>query len=315
VGGRTAGQGYVGDSNAFKFAKLRRDDETGLDYAQHRYYSSAQGRFTSPDEPFADQSEGDPQSWNLYTYAHNNPLMYTDPSGLWAETDCSSGKGKCWVSDRKDDTYASLAKILGVNASTLGNFFSNQSISMGQVFDTSGYGRWAIDQFVERSAHEDPPFIPAAGGLNVVGRSGGGGLLSRIGSAIGRLFGRGAAAEAQGALNGSLNGLTQAERSMVQELLAQGKSVQIIPRATGKTADFLINGVNTELKTLTAAGPNTLKNAVETASKQGQQILIDARNVPINPQEALQQIQRAQGNIGGLQGRITVLTSSGTITY
>lgn len=128
-------------------------------------------------------------------YAHNNPLMYTDPFGLWAETDCSSGKGKCWVSDRKDDTYASLAKILGVNASGLGDFFSNQSISMGQAFDTSGYGRWAIDQFIDRSAHEDPPFIPAAGGLNVIGR-GGGGLLSRIGSAIGRMFGRGAATEA-----------------------------------------------------------------------------------------------------------------------
>jgi RHS repeat-associated protein len=51
-----------------------RDTETGLDYFGARYFSGAQGRFTSPDEPFADQYESDPQSWNLYTYGRNNPL-------------------------------------------------------------------------------------------------------------------------------------------------------------------------------------------------------------------------------------------------
>jgi RHS repeat-associated protein len=43
-----------------------RDAETGLDSFGARYYSGAQGRFTSPDEPFIDQDESDPQSWNLY---------------------------------------------------------------------------------------------------------------------------------------------------------------------------------------------------------------------------------------------------------
>lgn len=115
-------------------------------------------------------------------------------------------------------------------------------------------------------------------------------------------------------LSGSLSGLTQAERSMVQELLAAGKNVQIIPRATGKTADFVINGAGTELKRLTVAGPNTLRMLLRS-SKQGQHILIDARNVGIGPQDALQQVLRAQGNIGGGQGRITVLTGGGNVTY
>jgi RHS repeat-associated protein len=58
-----------------------RDNETGLDYFGARYLSSAQGRWTSPDAPFADQHPANPQSWNLYAYVRNNPLRYVDPSG------------------------------------------------------------------------------------------------------------------------------------------------------------------------------------------------------------------------------------------
>lgn len=53
--------------------------ETGLDYFGARYYSGAQGRFTSPDQPLADQHPEDPQSWNMYAYVRNNPLKNTDP--------------------------------------------------------------------------------------------------------------------------------------------------------------------------------------------------------------------------------------------
>ena len=58
-----------------------RDTETGLDYFGARYYGSALGRFTSADEPFADQHAEDPQSWNLYSYARNNPLKFVDDTG------------------------------------------------------------------------------------------------------------------------------------------------------------------------------------------------------------------------------------------
>lgn len=52
-----------------------------LDNFQARYYSGPQGRFTGADGPFNDQSPGDPQSWNLYTYVRNDPLAFTDPDG------------------------------------------------------------------------------------------------------------------------------------------------------------------------------------------------------------------------------------------
>ena len=64
-----------------EFTGKERDAETGLDYFGARYFSGAQGRFTSPDVPLADQWEKDPQSWNLYSYVRNNPLRFIDPTG------------------------------------------------------------------------------------------------------------------------------------------------------------------------------------------------------------------------------------------
>ncbi|MDQ1637572.1 MAG: hypothetical protein QOF62_911 [Pyrinomonadaceae bacterium] len=92
IGGRTTTQGYAGDSVRQKFTRKERDNETGLDYFLARYYSSNQGRFTSPDEfsggpdelyTFAEDASdnptfygdmGQPQSLNKYQYAYNNPL-------------------------------------------------------------------------------------------------------------------------------------------------------------------------------------------------------------------------------------------------
>jgi RHS repeat-associated protein len=78
-----------------------RDNESGLDYFLARYYSSAQGRFTSADEPLIDQWQGDPQSWNLYVYVRNNPLIFTDPTGMWHydETEIDGKKHKIAVGD------------------------------------------------------------------------------------------------------------------------------------------------------------------------------------------------------------------------
>lgn len=64
-----------------KFTSKERDSETGLDFFGERYFSSAQGRFTSADKPFADQNTSDPQSWNLYSYVRNNPLKLVDVQG------------------------------------------------------------------------------------------------------------------------------------------------------------------------------------------------------------------------------------------
>jgi RHS repeat-associated protein len=75
-----------------KFTGKERDAETGLDYFGARYYSGPQGRFTTPDPENAGAMEDDPQSWNGYAYARNNPLKYTDPYGLAYQL-CTPGGG------------------------------------------------------------------------------------------------------------------------------------------------------------------------------------------------------------------------------
>ena len=83
VSGYTAS---LADGPAQKFTGKERDNESGLDYFQARYFSGAGGRFTSADVPFADQGAADPQSWNLYSYTRNNPLVRVDPNGRFVFT-------------------------------------------------------------------------------------------------------------------------------------------------------------------------------------------------------------------------------------
>ena len=69
-----------------------RDQETGNDYFEARYYGVNTGRFMSPDwsstpedMPYAKLTN--PQSLNLYSYMYNNPIIGADPTGhlpdLW----------------------------------------------------------------------------------------------------------------------------------------------------------------------------------------------------------------------------------------
>ena len=86
TGGRTTGMGFSnsGDTNRKKFTGYQRDTETGLDYAQARYYGNTQGRFTSPDPFSGSATIANPQTFNRYAYCGNNPVNSTDPSGLAA---------------------------------------------------------------------------------------------------------------------------------------------------------------------------------------------------------------------------------------
>jgi RHS repeat-associated protein len=83
------GSGYLSTPDDFgpKFTGQYRDAEASstqasLDWFNVRHMSGGQGRFQSVDPANAGADLGDPQTWNGYSYVGNNPLSYTDPSGM-----------------------------------------------------------------------------------------------------------------------------------------------------------------------------------------------------------------------------------------
>jgi RHS repeat-associated protein len=88
INGRTGCYGtetYPGPADATdrKFTGKERDAETGLDYFGARYFSGAQGRWTSPDPSNLGVDFWLPQTWNRYAMSLNNPLKFVDRNGLW----------------------------------------------------------------------------------------------------------------------------------------------------------------------------------------------------------------------------------------
>jgi len=68
-----------GTKSKFQYTGQEKDQETGLNYYDARYYDPHTHRFTQPDTLLPDIY--DPQQLNRYAYVRNNPLKYTDPSG------------------------------------------------------------------------------------------------------------------------------------------------------------------------------------------------------------------------------------------
>jgi RHS repeat-associated protein len=101
--------------NSYKFTGKERDSESGLDLMGARLYNNALGRFTKPDPlPWLQWQNGtanderrfheyisNPQNLGQYTYVVNNPLRFTDPTGLYK---CTGTQTQC------DNLAAALAR-------------------------------------------------------------------------------------------------------------------------------------------------------------------------------------------------------------
>lgn len=103
-----------------KFTGKERDAETGLDFFGARYLSSAQGRFTSPDSPSYSKLSY-PQTWNLYSYAVNNPLNYVDPDGH--EIVCANHAEQCQRDAAAAAGNAEAAKRVSATTTTTKHSF------------------------------------------------------------------------------------------------------------------------------------------------------------------------------------------------
>src|SRR6185437_11464841 len=112
----------AGDPSPAHYTGAHRDYTSGLDHMGARDYSSALGRWLTPDPAgLAAVNPNDPQSWNRYAYAENQPTLRIDPSGLLAvpqPCDESSGSGCDWnVENCTIDGFDSICNGLnGVGA-------------------------------------------------------------------------------------------------------------------------------------------------------------------------------------------------------
>ncbi|MCX6612097.1 MAG: RHS repeat-associated core domain-containing protein, partial [Acidobacteria bacterium] len=79
------------------FATYTRDEKSGLDYADQRWYASGVGRFTSVDPFRGSTNLALPATWNKYSYVEGSPAQYFDPLGLCKVdgTEYPDGSSKC----------------------------------------------------------------------------------------------------------------------------------------------------------------------------------------------------------------------------
>ena len=117
------------DATEHHFTQKERDTESGNDYFLARYYSSALGRFTTPDwsaktDPVPYAVFADPQSLNLYAYVRNNPITAVDldghqqPCGFWCNISGQYDKlAASFYQSSQESTQKAAQQQTGVAAS------------------------------------------------------------------------------------------------------------------------------------------------------------------------------------------------------
>ncbi|MDB5972750.1 MAG: repeat-associated core domain protein [Hydrocarboniphaga sp.] len=133
------------------------DSESGLTYAQARFYDPLIGRFLSTDPVyFSDQN---PFTFNRYAYANNNPYRYTDPTGMCTGSLISNKDGTCpsggFVSGFGGVAYGLVAK-----ASSGSDSFDRGS-SQGSYNFVNGAGPTVgSNLYASESANTDGAVLP-----------------------------------------------------------------------------------------------------------------------------------------------------------
>jgi len=134
--------GSVTPGQPKRFTGKERDPETGLDYFGARYYGSKIGRFTTVDPVYTWQENlVDPQRWNRYAYARNNPLRYVDPdgkvpipvivAGIWAAYEIGS---------QIYDAYTVGKTVADPNATAAEKAAAVGGFAIGAIAPGGGYG-------------------------------------------------------------------------------------------------------------------------------------------------------------------------------
>lgn len=285
-------------SSAF-FTGKERDAESGLDNFGARYMSSNIGRFMSPDYsdtpdpvPFGDLSN--PQSLNLYSYASNNPLSFSDPDGHCNETTSSTllfnGTAQLiseWFSGLCDQNLNGLLDGLSSAGSRLAQGLSQAAQQVSSIVHTPG----GAGCLAASTAAGSMAGSGAAAGPGLVGLAAGGGgvlvtepLALTIGGAGGAGAGfvagmtacPGGAANGGGGSGGGGGGLSGKAKSKLGNLANRaGEKVRDVIRSRGGSGSN-VNRVGQwadrtlgEAAEAAARGDSSAETAVKIAKQAG----------------------------------------------
>ncbi|MEK7996384.1 MAG: RHS repeat-associated core domain-containing protein, partial [Planctomycetota bacterium] len=147
-----------------KFATYHRD-ATNLDYADQRYYTSAWGRFLTPD-PAEPGDPSNPASWNLYAYVQGDPVNFNDPAGLDVQKlNLIPGPETCYSKSFSKEISGDVNRWLNSDAGTLAlqvwfefsssvnnQFAQHMWLSLGNVYRN----RWLLSPDEKRFQGFDP---------------------------------------------------------------------------------------------------------------------------------------------------------------
>jgi hypothetical protein len=195
---------------------------------------------------------------NRYAYSFNDPVNNSDPGG-----NCPSCAGGLiggilgGLAQGAIDLYnGELSSARTYGAAIAGGAAAGATFGLGSGATLGGLAaRGALSGAAGTTTGSlvGKGQLPSATELTI--GTGLGAVTGPLGGRTGRVSGR---------FTGSLDDLTTAERSFVQREVAAGRSIESIPTGNGRTADFLIDGVQTELKTISGVS-NTTSNGISSA--------------------------------------------------
>ena len=154
--------GSISEQRGFTGAESHSD--LGLNYMRARYQSGLRGTFISQDPLFLaidgkSPLLADPQQQNSYSYARNNPLRFSDPTGKASKDSAVAGIFGAF----KAETAEQAAALQGIYAA-FAQSASNGTIAVGglaeKAYQNSGVARFALNH----------PYLPAiVGSLPLAG--------------------------------------------------------------------------------------------------------------------------------------------------
>ena len=116
---------YGEDNVRKRFTGYEKDQETGLDFAEARYYNNAYGRFTAVDPLLASGKNADPQTFNRYVYVGDNPVTRVDKNGQDWYVYYDTHVRQNYSSFNGGTVYWSSRNLAGVSRWTGGAVFQN----------------------------------------------------------------------------------------------------------------------------------------------------------------------------------------------